>query len=90
MAEGRAIDHIVIAVRDLAMAYRPWVSGQDLTFEVRDGAFVDLETESRWSVDGHALSGPLAGRTLGMIPEAYVSFWFAFATFFPELTLWAP
>ncbi len=75
------------AAASAAMAFRP-LAGQDLTFEVRDGAFVDLQTESRWSVDGEALSGPSAGQRLAMIPEAYVSFWFAFATFFPNPVLW--
>ena len=73
-----------------AMAYRPSAVGQDLTFEVRDGAFVDVETGSEWSLEAKALSGPLAGQRLGMIPEAYVSFWFAFSTFFEDAELWLP
>ena len=73
-----------------AMAYRPFVGSTTLTFEVANGVFVDLETGSEWSVDGHALSGPLAGQRLGMIPEAYVSFWFAFSTFFPDPIIWTP
>ena len=72
------------------MAFRPWVAGQDLTFEVSDGAFMDLETGSRWSLDGEALSGPLAGQVLAMTSEAYVSFWFAFSQFFPNTELWLP
>jgi hypothetical protein len=71
-----------------AMAYRPSALGQDLTFEVRGGAFVDAETGSEWSLEGKALSGPLVGRRLEMIPEAYVSFWFAFSTFFESPELW--
>ena len=73
-----------------AMAYRPSASGQVLTFEVMDGAFVDVETGSEWSLEGRALSGPLAGQRLAMIPEAYVSFWFAFSTFFENPELWLP
>jgi hypothetical protein len=71
-----------------AMAYRPSAGAQNLTFEVRNGTFVDLETESEWSLEGKALSGPLAGQSLAMIPEAYVSFWFAFSTFYKNLDLW--
>ena len=71
-----------------AVAFRPQVGSQDLTFEVTNGVFVDLETESQWSIDGEALSGPLAGSTLPIVAEAYVSFWFAFSTFFPNLDLW--
>ena len=44
-----------------AAAFRPRVGVQDLTFEVTNGAFVDVETGSRWSIDGEALSGPLGG-----------------------------
>ena len=73
-----------------AMAYRPSAGGQVLTFEVRGGAFVDVETGSEWSLEGRALSGPLAGERLEMIPEAYVSFWFAFSTFFENPELWLP
>jgi hypothetical protein len=73
-----------------AMAYRPSSGGQVLTFEVRNGTFVDVETGSEWSLEGKALSGPLAGQRLGMIPEAYVSFWFAFSTFFENPQLWLP
>ncbi len=71
-----------------AVAFRPRVDGQNLTFEVTNGAFVDAETGSQWSIDGEALSGPLAGSTLSVVPEAYVSFWFAFVGFFPNLDLW--
>ena len=73
-----------------AMAYRPAAGGQVLTFEVSGGAFVDVETGSEWSVEGKALSGPLAGQRLEMIPEAYVSFYFAFQTFFKNTEVWLP
>ena len=58
--------------------------------EVRNGAFVDLETGSQWSIEGKALSGPLVGNSLSKVPEAYVSFWFAFSQFYPDLHLWLP
>ena len=73
-----------------AMAYQPSTLTQDLTFEVRDGAFVDVETGSQWSIEGRALSGPLQGERLSVIAEAYVSFWFAFSQFFPNSSLWLP
>ena len=73
-----------------AAMFRPQVDGQDLTFEVTNSAFVDVETGSQWSIDGEALSGPLAGSTLPMMTEAYVSFWFAFSQFFPNPDLWSP
>ena len=73
-----------------AMAYRPAAAGQNLTFEIKDGAFVDMETSSQWSLEGEALSGSLAGQRLEAIPEAYVSFWFAFSTFFDNTEVWLP
>ncbi len=44
----------------------------------------------QWSIDGKALSGRLVGNSLPKIPEAYVSFWFAFSQFYPNLHLWLP
>jgi len=71
------------------MAFLPSTATQELTFEVRDGAFVDLETGSQWSIEGKAISGPLAGDRIPMIPEAYVSFWFAFSQIFPNPVIWS-
>ena len=70
------------------MAFQPSIL--NLTFEVRDGAFVDMETGSQWSIEGRALSGPLQGERLSVIAEAYVSFWFAYSQFFPASSLWLP
>lgn len=90
--EGRGSREPIVVFWDsgaaAAMAYQPEAAGMELTFEVRDGAFVDVETGSQWSLEGVALSGPLAGASLPAIPEAYVSFWFAFASFFPNPVLW--
>ncbi len=92
--EGRGSREPIVVFWDsgaaAAMAYQPEVAGVALTFEVRDGTFVDLETGSQWSIDGKALSGPLVGNSLPKIPEAYVSFWFAFSQFYPNLHLWLP
>ena len=71
-----------------AMAFQPSVL--NLTFEVREGAFVDMETGSQWSIEGRALSGPMQGERLSVIAEAYVSFWFAYSQFFPASSLWLP
>ena len=71
-----------------AVAYRSAASG--LTFEVIDGAFVDVETGSQWSLAGEALSGPLVGQRLVPVRDAYVSFWFAFATFMETPEIWSP
>ena len=73
-----------------AMAFTPATATRDLTFEVRNGAFVDVETGTQWSIEGKGLSGPLAGDQLRTIAEGYVSFWFAFSQFFPNPVLWLP
>ena len=72
------------------MVFRPAAGTQDLTFEVRDGAFVDVETESEWSLDGEALSGPLVGQKLAAVTQSYPVFWFAFTTHFDNTELWQP
>ncbi|MFQ6012484.1 MAG: DUF3179 domain-containing protein [Thermoplasmata archaeon] len=47
-----------------------------------EGAFVDRETGSRWSPDGVATEGPLAGGRLEELPAMNVM-WFAWAAFHP-------
>lgn len=67
-----------------AVAYEPAANGQDLTFEVRDGGFFDVQTGSRWTLEGRAVYGPLDGAALEPVADAYVAFWFAWATFHPN------
>ena len=86
-------DEIVVlwsAATQGAMAYHATADGQALTFEDRNGEIVDTETESVWSVDGAAISGPLQGTRLAPVEQAYVAFWFAWALFQPETTIYAP
>ena len=71
-----------------AVAFRNAFEGQALTFEVEEGRYLDVETGSEWSVEGHAISGSLQGQRLVQVPEAYVSFWFAWAAFVPDTDLW--
>lgn len=74
--------------RRAAMAYRPFIDGERLTFSVADGQIQDDETGSMWRIDGVATSGPLQGRRLEPFAKAYVSFWFAWAAFQPETQIW--
>ena len=67
-----------------AVAYEPRANGQALTFEVRDGRFFDVETRSEWTLDGSAVAGPHEGAALDPVREAYMAFWFAWATFHPN------
>jgi hypothetical protein len=60
------------------------------SFSVENGRIVDDETGSVWSVEGRAIEGPRAGERLTPVSEAYVAFWFAWASFQPETTIWTP
>ena len=75
---------------EAALAFDATVDGQALTFSAVDGQFQDVETGSTWSVDGRALSGELAGRSLEPLAESYVVFWFAWRHFQPDATTFAP
>ncbi|MCH7565495.1 MAG: AMP-binding protein [Gemmatimonadetes bacterium] len=83
---------VVFWDRDLAaaVAFRPAVEGQSLSFEVVDGRYVDVETGSEWTFEGVAVSGAMEGAKLVPFAEAYVSFWFAWSTFVPDTQLWLP
>jgi hypothetical protein len=87
-AAGRPV--VVFWDRDAqaATAFRPSYGGTNATFEARGDVIVDMETGSEWTLEGLAVSGELAGSRLEVIPEAYVSFWFAWATFIPTTEIW--
>ena len=69
-----------------AAAFRPFVDGDRLTFEGRDGAIFDVETGSEWDVFGRATEGPLAGAQLEPVISAS-HFWFAWSVFKPDTRL---
>ena len=76
--------------RQAAAAYAPNANGQALTFRVEGADLVDNQTNSRWTVDGRAVSGALAGQRLTQVAENYVAYWFAWAAFHPQARLWSP
>lgn len=78
---GRDVGATGVFVREL--------DGRELTFEVRDGAFVDLETGTRWNLLGQAVAGPLEGEELEPVPHID-TFWFAWAVFQPDTGIWTP
>ena len=65
-----------------AAAYSPHLDGRLLSFVARDGAIIDTETGSTWSVLGRATEGPLTGAALTPI-VAGNHFWFAWVAFQP-------
>ena len=80
----------IAAGRDIgaAIAYDAVVDGQRLTFEVIEpGLYIDLETGATWDLTGLATEGPLARTRLAVAQHAN-HFWFAWAAFYPETTVW--
>lgn len=70
-----------------AAAYSRNVDGRTLTFEPSPGGgAVDLETGSRWSIEGESLAGPLSGRSLTFVPS-HVAKWFIWAAHFPQIEI---
>ncbi|MEZ4699992.1 MAG: DUF3179 domain-containing protein [Rhodothermales bacterium] len=71
-----------------AMAYTAELDGAPIAFEIHEGRIEDTDTGSVWEVDGRAVEGDRAGARLTPIAEAYVAFWFAWATFEPNTRIW--
>ncbi len=93
-AEGRPVVLFWDAELKAAVVYESTVNGQPLSFfrlnRFVDGRFFDEDTGSEWSFEGAAIAGPLEGMRLRQVAEAYVSFWFAWATFVPDSFLVEP
>ena len=71
-----------------AVAYRPIVNDQTLTFDVDGDMWRDLETGTTWNLAGAAVDGPLAPARLEPLADAYVVFWFAWKQFQPDSEIW--
>lgn len=72
----------------MALMYdRRLPNGDILNFRYVSGAFIDEQTKSRWNIWGEATAGPLTGTRLKQL-HAYPHFWFAWAAFYPETTLY--
>ncbi|HYV01025.1 MAG TPA: DUF3179 domain-containing (seleno)protein, partial [Actinomycetota bacterium] len=69
-----------------ALAFSRIVDGRPLTYAAQPGGAVDLESGSRWSPEGVAVEGPLAGTQLTFVPS-HVSEWFIWAAHFPDIQL---
>lgn len=70
-----------------AATFTPEVDGRALTFSYQDGLITDNETGSTWDVFGRAIKGELAGKQLEPV-LSHVHFWFAWAAFRPDTTLY--
>lgn len=74
---------------EAALPFFVEVDGVESSFTVTSDGFVDSSTGSLWRIDGLAVDGPLTGRRLTPMPNAYVAFWFAWADFHQETSIWA-
>ncbi len=75
-----------------AVARNRKLDGRELTFETRKAAdgttsIFDKETGSRWSIEGRAEGGPLAGKALEPVAN-HLSQWYGWAAFFPETSIY--
>lgn len=83
-----AVDAATIAQSHATGMGTAWLRQLDdlrLSFEWRDQAIYDRQTNSRWDISGRALTGPLQGRQLNPIIHGN-HFWFAFAALIGEQT----
>ena len=74
-----------------AQAFDRRVNGETLTFTLTNTqpfAMTDDQTGSEWDSRGEAISGPLAGQQLAHVADSYVAFWFAWALFYPDITVY--
>jgi len=70
-----------------AAAFSRRLGDRLLTFHADSGRIVDVETGSSWNLFGKATDGELRGRQLEPV-DAADSFWFDWAAFHPETTIW--
>lgn len=63
------------------------LNGQLLDFELRNGEIFDIQTNSKWSIDGDAIEGRLMGEKLERIASG-PEFWFVRSSFFPDTELY--
>ncbi|MEE9198666.1 MAG: hypothetical protein V3U26_02590, partial [Dehalococcoidia bacterium] len=68
---------------------RSSLSGRSLTFQLREGDYVDDETGSTWNLAGQAVAGELEGESLEPVPTLF-SFWFTAVTIHPGIELYSP
>ena len=66
-----------------AGVFKPYVDGEKLTFNYRDGKIYDNQTNSIWNIAGHCVKGHYSGTSLTLVPHAN-HFAFAVLAFYPE------
>ncbi|MBI4261665.1 MAG: DUF3179 domain-containing protein [Actinobacteria bacterium] len=67
-------------------AFRPQLDGRRLTFRPGPGGPVDVETGSRWTFEGVAVEGELAGERLSFV-ASHVALWYVWSSAFPGISV---
>lgn len=80
---------VVFSRGSTGSAFLATVSGNQLTFQFKDGLFVDQQTGSTWDDVGQSVAGPLIGARLEPVPSRR-AFWFSIAGAVPGLELYLP
>ena len=87
-----ALDTVIVAEGDeigSSAAYLPVTAeGEELTFTTDGEVFTDDRTGSTWNILGEATDGPLAGEQLEGV-EHLDTFWFSWAAFEPDTTIFS-
>ncbi|MCB9438307.1 MAG: DUF3179 domain-containing protein [Anaerolineales bacterium] len=74
-------------VGSAALFDRTLEDGTVLTFVAEDTRIMDEQTGSTWNIFGQAVEGPLKGTALVQL-RSVSHFWFAWAAFYSETTIW--
>ncbi len=68
----------------LSAVFSPELDGRTLSFKLtEDNSIVDEGTNSSWSLDGEAVSGPFKGKKLTFIPSN-IEEWYVWAAYHPK------
>lgn len=83
---------VVDAQSAFSIAFSREVNGETLHFENASDeglVIVDRESGSTWSIDGHALDGPLQGESLTFV-TSFLTEWYGWSAFHPETEIYEP
>ena len=81
---GEKVAVIIRSEGPSAAAFLSTFDGQVLTFSLNSGVIEDAETGSQWDDSGRAVSGPLTGSQLTLLPSR-TSFWFSIVGALPDI-----
>jgi len=76
------------SVARAARAYEARSGAGPANLILQGTSFVDTETGSSWNLEGVAIEGDRSGERLLPVTDSFVSFWFAWAAFYPDTKVW--